>query len=112
MDDYPDINDLSALAKAVAAIDVLGGYSRSFTIDASGDVDADRYVERLGDYLSEFAIRSCLERAFKHAHAVHGVDGIISAQSRDEITITYSDDTDATFRRVSEDARLQKAERP
>lgn len=98
MADYPDINNADELAAAIAALEVLGGLSRSYTLDpATGDYEPDRYVETLGDYLSVHAIKTLLENAFKHSHIVDGVDGVITAASRDSITLSYADGSEAHF---------------
>lgn len=44
----PDINNRWQLAQAIADIDVLGGYARSY----SESFEVDRYIEKLGDYVS------------------------------------------------------------
>lgn len=98
MSEYPDINQLEQLTAAVGRVEVLGGYSRSFSVDlATGEETPDRYIEKLSDYVSEFALRIALARALRHAHCVAGLDGIITAQSADEITISYADGTEARF---------------
>jgi len=100
--DAPDINKLDELAAAIGDIEVLGGLSRSFTIDPeTGGSEPDRYIEKVSDYLSDHAIRCALERAFAHSHYVAGVDGAITSASRDELTLTYADGTEATFVRAS-----------
>ena len=99
--DIPDINKIDTVVSAILNMEVLGGYSRSLTVDpVTGETTPDRYLEKLSDYASEHAVRTAMRRVFEHTHYVNGVDGIITAASKDEITITYSDGESAVFRRA------------
>jgi hypothetical protein len=95
--EYPDITNLDELTAAVAAIEVLGGLSRSGHVNAEGDFVPDRHIEPLGDFVSLHSLRWALDHALHRTHYINGVDGVITGQSLDAITILYTDGTQRTF---------------
>jgi hypothetical protein len=101
LNDLPDINKLDQIAAAIGNIDVLGGYSRSYTDDGAGGFIPDRYIEKLNEYVSEFAIKQAVEMMFFRSHYVNGVDGVIVSCSADQLEIEYASGEKRTFRVVS-----------
>ena len=98
MHKYPDINVQEYIAEAIKELNVLGGCSRSFTVDTVTGIETpDRYVEHLSDYFSDYAIKTAVDILYKNTHRVNGLDGVIIYQSADELTIRYVDGSEKTF---------------
>ena len=98
MHKYPDINNPEDIVEAIRNLNVLGGYSRSFTVDTVTGIETpDRYVEHLSDYFSDYAIKTAVDILYKNTHRVNGLDGVIIYQSADELTIRYVDGSEKTF---------------
>jgi hypothetical protein len=99
MKKYPDINNIDSIVETIMNIEVLGGYSRSFTCDMeTGEYNPDRFIERFEDYFSRYEIKSALENVYNRTHKVNGLNGVIVEQYSDKITIKYDDGTEKTFR--------------
>ena len=94
----PDINNIDSLVEAIGDIEVLGGISRSGTLDINGEFEPDRYIENLRDYVSDFAIRKALTVMFNNTHYIAGLDGVITFSSADRLEIEYADGTTRIFK--------------
>lgn len=94
----PDINNIDSLVEAIGDIEVLGGISRSGSLDINGEFEPDRYIENIRDYVSDFAIREALKVMFNHTHYIAGLDGVIVYSSANRLEIAYSDGTVRVFK--------------
>ena len=104
MSDYPDINKPDQIADAIKNIEVLGGHSRSLSMTETGDYELDRYVEKLGDFASDFAIKRAVQSLFDNALFVDGLDCVLVAQSRESVTFLCDDGTERVYRLYAESA--------
>ena len=103
LSDHPDINDTDQMVEAIKEVQVLGGYSRSGTVDpTTGDFEPDRYVETLGEYYSDFQIKSAVEALQKNSFTISGIDGVITKLSADEIVIETAGGRVLTFHLFSD----------
>ena len=98
MSDYPDINKPEQIAVAIKNIEVLGGHSRSLSMTETGDYKPDRYIEKLGDFASDFAIKRAVQSLFDNALFVNGLDCVLIAQSRESVTFLCDDGTERVYR--------------
>ena len=64
-DEYPDLHNKHELVQAIANLQVLGGYARSYSEDGT----PDRYIETLGDYVAYADIEALVARLFPNEEA-------------------------------------------
>lgn len=99
MRSYPNINDRASIRDAIKSINVLGEYTRSYSIGDDGEMEPDQYIQELGDFFSDHQIMQAVNCLFDNSFAVNHTDGVIVGISRERITVETKDGEKLIFER-------------